>query len=613
MEELFYLDGIEIDIIPNSIARTLQANSIGELKDRQANFSSTVKAPFTPKNIATMKYLGVTGNESRQPYVKIPCKYVVEGIELVPFGFAVVKQTAKFYEFVIYDGNISLSEMLEGKKLNDLDWSLYNHNLNFTNYLGSFTNTSGYIYVKGRYVKSKSEDKDNYYASLDNNLDLQSPSFFIHTLFDMIITQNGHTWSGDISTDQNFLKCLTSVESGHNQVIVDGSPSEEFNGGYYFAPYSQTSTMNPFEDTNVIASWTTGTGWSNQVSVVGTWELLQGTSAYLEIKIGAAIITSKNIFSQIDLNELISFSCPPSSAVQLTIRSYSFDAGASFVVSYNIDVGMVATAFGDRHIAIDFSEIIGETTQLAFMKDIMQKFGLMFQKRAFSNHYDFVKTEDLFSDRANSEDWTDKIIELKKTVYKPPYAKTNIARYKYDTDIEPFADGVLEIDNDVVKYESTLFTSIFKASSLAGFYPAGRFQLYHWTHEAKVEDEVEYYEFLQTKDSLRFFNYEMYAGDTITYRFSDDSNTQQFTGDVPRFTMVDADFQFFLDTYYTKIKIAFDKFKLKTFIMHLDLLDIFNLDFKRLKYDKNTGKYYYLSKISNHKPSTLTNVELIEV
>jgi len=127
-----------VDIIPNTINRTLQINDLGSASDRQSNYSNTVKLPMTDRNKLIFEFLGVIGNTSRAPYKELPCSYSVNGIPLIINGLAVIEATSDVYEVVIYDGLIDLSERLKGKTISDLNYSDLNHFLNVPNFTNSF-------------------------------------------------------------------------------------------------------------------------------------------------------------------------------------------------------------------------------------------------------------------------------------------------------------------------------------------------------------------------------------------------------------------------------------------------------------------------------------------
>ena len=115
MEEL-YINNIQIELKSSTVARTLQINDLGDVVDRQSNYSNNIKIPKSPNNIRAFEMLGISGNTTRLPYENLVVKYVVNGIELISEGKGVVKNTNSSYNLVVYDGNISMTDLLGDKQ-----------------------------------------------------------------------------------------------------------------------------------------------------------------------------------------------------------------------------------------------------------------------------------------------------------------------------------------------------------------------------------------------------------------------------------------------------------------------------------------------------------------
>ena len=118
-EELLYINDTLIELPEKSISYTLQVNDLSEVKDRNAHYSNNIKIPKTVNNIRNLEMLAVTGNITELPYNSVSVKYVVDGIELISEGKGLLKNTNKFYNLVIYDGNIVLTELLGKSTLSE--------------------------------------------------------------------------------------------------------------------------------------------------------------------------------------------------------------------------------------------------------------------------------------------------------------------------------------------------------------------------------------------------------------------------------------------------------------------------------------------------------------
>jgi hypothetical protein len=469
-EELLYLNGKQAEIYPDTISRTIQINSIGDLKDRQANYSNTIKIPRTPENVKLMDFLGVIGDVSLKPYRYVNCKYVVDGIELVPFGTAVIKQTTfgnnDDFELVIYDGNFSIKGALENKNLNDLDFSAYNHNLTLQEYLDSWEYTDGYVYADGVFVDNNTDDY--VFENTNRYVDLKSPSFYVHTLFDMIITQAGFTWSGEIQNDIDFNSVLTSMKLGYERTIIEAGDGQNIYNDDFAASVA-LNQASPFNDTNeldqllisgdqVLEFTFDGSFNDSNTGSVKFYISVNGTEEYsFNLTDFSGNITLTPNVSVSGLNQVVTFG--------FYATSNEIASGSNTITyNYDVNVNIDESTLESKYVEIRFEDIIGDDAQIDFLKDIMQRYGLVFQKRAFENHLDFIKIEDLLIDKPNAIDWSDKLVSVDSAMYKPNYKRFNYANYKYDSDVEPFANGTMSVDNETLPFAGDLFTSLFTAS-----------------------------------------------------------------------------------------------------------------------------------------------------
>lgn len=209
--EALFLNGKQVDIIPNTLTLNFQVNDLGELKDRQSDYSNRFKLPLTANNIEVMENLGIPGDVSPAPYQNIPAKYVIEGVELIPKGFAVVNEIqeddeVRFYDCVIYSNNIDFFKAIEGKSIRDLNWSDIDHHLTYNKVIESFSGSLDYIYAIAGYA-GRIPVQNNF------NLKYMLPSVWLHVIFDRIFTEAGFTYEGDIFTDPEFTSMIVGASS----------------------------------------------------------------------------------------------------------------------------------------------------------------------------------------------------------------------------------------------------------------------------------------------------------------------------------------------------------------------------------------------------------------
>lgn len=579
--EQLYINDILIELAPRAVSRTLQVNNFREVKDRQANYSNNIKIPKTRTNTETFEFLGLIGSTTRLPYEQVDVKYVLDGIELISVGKGIFKSTTDYYNLVIYDGNISMSDLLGNSTLADLDYSSYNHDLTYMEFLDSFTNTSGYIYgIKGTSA-----------VNINNAI----PSFYIHTLFDMIFTQVGYTISGAILTNTDYKSRVTTADIGFdNTLTVDVT-------NVYTQAHSNSPSVN--------------TGSKVYTDILLDTKVVAADGVYKIDFTGTGIITvtSGNDYSvQVKRNGILQDSIAFTSGAQ--IDSYSLYAENTDSITVNIriesefDGSIWLYAFTENfttEISLDesyyeiaFEDIMGSTKQIDFVKDVMQRFNLSFRKTRNVDEIEFLTSEALLTDTTNSEDWSEKFSKKTGESYSSNFAQDNIFKYKYDESGDDFADGHLLVNNTNAPTSKTILTSIFKASLKVG----SDYVLNYWNEDNEPE-----------QDGLRIFKITTASDPSFAFRLNSSSNYITISKTVAYLDFSDLSYQEELDNNYGTFKQMLDDYKIITVECNLSIVDIYNVDFFKLKSFSQLGRTYYLNRILNYKSNRVTKVELIQI
>jgi hypothetical protein len=590
MDEL-YINDVLIELENSSVSTTLQVNDLAELKDRQANYSNNIKIPITPNNIIALEMLGIIGSKSSIPYVKVVARYVVNGIELIKKGKGVVRKSSTFYSLVIYDGNNSMLDLMADKELQSLDWSSYDHSLTNSTMISSFTNTSGYIYCLGKFWDGSTAGQ---FAT-----NVTSPSFYCHTLWDMIFADMGKTTSGTFLTSTEFKSRVLSMSTGYSRDLNDN-----FTTSY---TSTHTTASDGIADDTGTSSVTTQYLFDTftateekpyRILFSGNVEIIDGDNVRFVIKQGgietASIpIENGDIFitrnMELSVSEVVNVYIESTSTLK-TATNYFNTINPEFTTQIQKSFSFVT---------INLDELIGNTKRKDFIKDIMQRFGLMF--REVGDNYEFIRIKDLLIDRDNAEDWTDKFSSIKNINYTPNYAQVNRFKYIYDdTDtVQDFADGEMLLDNYNLPISKTILTSIFKASNLEGATNI----LLHWKGQDVSPND----------DGLRIFKINS-SNENVKYKFNHDAiSTLTFVGTHPVLSFSPLYYQGEINNYYLEVQSMFNRFKSYTLMMNLSLIDIVNIDFHKLKYIKQLGQYFYLNKISSFKNNKSTKVQLIQI
>ena len=576
----------------------MQVNDIAEIKDRNADYSNNVKIPKSPTNVLTFEMLGITGTLTRLPYTKVDVKYVVDGIELISDGKGIIKNTNKYYNLIIYDGNISMFELIGDARMNELDFSSYNHTLTQTIFTDSFTNTDGYIYALAEFFLDST-----FFSVID--IDLTSPSLFMHTLFSNIFTEKGYTISGAILTDTDFKSRLISMNNGYDRFTTENKTFKQVLISNQFESESYGTT--PTNATFLIDTYTAVTTVTHTINVNGKINVQAGSDYEIvffvnNVRKDAVDVPVLNTAFQLDHNiqlsigDVLEIHVGANSTIVVTTEKIQFDTDWTHTIYEN-----------NLSITIDFALLMGEMKQIDFVKDVMQRFGMMFKKTKNDLNFEFTTMKTVLTDKAGSENWTDKNPRFINERYKPSYAQVNFLKYKYNDDSDAntelvYADGEIVIPNVNLDFSKTLFTSVFKAST---FTNSGFWTLSHWITK---ENEI-----IINEDGLGVFK-QIDSGGSFQFRFNGDSGgSSPFTGTFPLLNFDSLFYSKEIANWYKEFESMLSDFKFLTLEMNLSVVDIYEIDFFKLKYFKQFSQYYYLNKVISFRKGKNTRVELIQI
>ena len=643
MTEQLYLNRELVDIIPNSISRTLQVNEVGKITQRQASYSDTISLPRTERNVKILEYLGVIGNTSRKPYSTIRADYVVNGLYLVENGIAIIQETDEFFSVNIFDGVISLKKLLAEKTLANLPYSEMNHYLDINVFQDSFSNTEGYIYGIGDFGFM-----DTVGTAARVRLERQIPSVFVHTIWDKIFQQAGVPYYGAFFAENQDFK---------TEVItpVQGYPVEDLD----FTETSIAPTLNavqitksilteePIVDREVI-EWTNRIDapsyytWINESTLKSnetfnlqarlnfTYTIDDQTDLRIEFLRNGGIIGSKLLPDTGGTSSSFSFNfnitLVPDDEISFRVRATSgvlslpmpiFDepepTPIENVVSYTISNSSILANWEiSDGFEIDFNQIMPQMSQLDFIRDVMKRYGLLVRRvpERLGGGFEFVKFEDILTAQGSKEDWSEKFVNIEKENYEVDYAQINRAKYNYDEDYEVAAyDGSIVIDNENAEPEDDMFESPYTIPTIGRRLLATPSNIFLFRHKVweLTDDGVR-----PLNSPVRLFRLNYFTG-LMSVSYFEDSAAVTIEGEIPILTLNDIGLQYFLNTYYNGFHKLVNSYKELEVQVHLTALDLYRLDFFKLKYFKQTGKYYFLEKITNRIGNPISKATLIEI
>lgn len=618
------VNGYELDLYDKALINlNYQLNNVSDLSTRNSTYSNTITLPRTSTNTLIFESLGMVGNISTIPYKKVICNYTQNDIPLIRDGYLQVTDTSEdSFKVVMYDGIVDLEEKLKGKKLEDLNLTEYNHFITKDTYTDSFDNTSGYIYALA-----------NYGAELDTfndiRIDYQAPSLFMHTIWDRIFTEAGYTYSGAILETDDFKNKLVTptngwevVESATTETFLMTFSIDELDVFYgnnvpttipYDFEFNEDTTPSGFTLTNV-NTITSNIDGVLKLDFTTTYDIEEGELVirYKKNNIPFYIGTVDKTDTGTTLSRTVYVEVVSGDTITggLEATTTTFDDGFHWRLQFTLNNTFdIYSQSGSPDQLIDFNKLYSGVTQTSFVKDVMQHYGIILQSED-NNHLEFTTMQSLLADKSNAEEWTNNLVEITNEDYVlKDYGINNYFKYLYEKDVTEFDyDGTLIVNNEHLDFEKSLIQSNFKIR-LTSFYRGGNllYSVPLWLTE--VKDLVTTIK--KQTIGLSFFNYYR-SPETFNIKLFSTGPGTSYSGNYPFLDQQGIEYQYFIDNYYSNINQMLNRNKVVTATMNLNEIELRNLDFFRLKYLKQTGKYYYLNMVKS--PSNgITKVELVEI
>lgn len=616
MERLI-VQGEDLDLYPDSrLSMNFRINTISDISSRNSTYSNTVSIPRTPKNQRIFEYAGIIGSNGRAPYKKTRCTYQIGVITIIENGYLYLTTTTpEEYKVVLFDGIIDIQENLGEKTLKDLDLTAYDHSLTRATYEASFPNTSGYVYGVA-----------DYGVSIDKDITIehQGPSMFAHTIWDQIFIDAGLTYTGDFFTNNtDFYEYVVTPSAGfvsenatEVQYIGEEGSQEQYVANDYggYVPVQVEQPLDPIlsnTDSRIQVNQA-GEMYINYNGILSFKVLGGGTATkynqgYQMVRVNGV----QKFFFELDIDE--------GGAVS-GFKTYQIGVSVGDTVSFyaewypqQIDSNLYSLWI-DNSVSVEVSQVIEgfdivikdtlpEAKQVDFLKDMMQRYGLIMRKSQLSDTYEFIEIEKLLSDGSNVVDFTSKVVKFNNETYVSGYAQHNKAAYLYPSDSTSTPqDGEILIVNEVAPISKTIFKSIFEMP-LTTYSAHGEviYKIPIW------EDKITNVDTKESKPKLMKINR---VTKTVPTRYFTPNSTTDISAAFPFLVLTNVNYGYFLTTYYPRFKELLQDYKEIEVELNLNPVDIHNLDFFKLVYLKQTGRYYYLDSI---KTGSKTTAKLIEI
>jgi hypothetical protein len=597
-EVRLYLDGELVDIDPNTVVvETKQINDFFEFQGRQASFTKDFNIPLTNISSKVLDRIGDTYNTSIKPYRNIKADLYRGGTSTIIDGTFNIKTVLekKYVRGSIQDGINSLFTSMGNKSIASLNFSGITHKFEDMTVLSSFTNEweQGYIYAFSDF---------GLFDETDVDLRYQVPSLFMRWIFDQIFIDSGFTYSyrgnDNPFESADFKTKIISLNKGFVfkdvpdapvlKLEIDGLDTVTEDGRVYmrlievYDPDNYHSvSSSPNENQSLI------------IPLVGDARIvieLDGNTLYtIEEQFGF----SHSVFVYLSINSNIKVY-----SESISGADYSYD----FTFKMFIDSG---------NNVINFNSYLSNLKQKDFFKAILQMYGLIVQREKGTNNYEFIKIEELFLNRTDAQDLSDKQHKFisQKFDYKN-YGQVNDLKYNYDDSGADFADGFFYIDDETISKSTTLLTLPFKAPKLSGTSFNDEFLFETPLFEVQRNDDGTIKEVKPKNSTAYIMNVGVKNG---SFDYNTGGATVSYTGSIAIANFEGLNFNLLISNNYSSFVRTIGRAKIAEVEMELSGNDVYQFDFLRLIYLRNEQRYYYCNKIINFRENKVTKMSLLEV
>jgi hypothetical protein len=483
-----WINGIECDVLSETIEIDRSIADINDLGARRGTVTKTIELPYTAKNIATFgypvdvsAYEMLNNNTTNDAVIYDVCE-VLRGKAKI---MEVIRD--KQINIIIYSDNSDWKTLLQNKLLKELDYSAYNHILNLSNILGTWSYDYPYLYPIVDFGKVAT----TLLPDLDRTLTtrLMYPAVQLRMLVEKMFQEIGYAIDSDIIDSAFFrrLYCyypkrVTQNNNSTNRFIAgvsatyaitsDGDTTIAFDndstggrydndGAYNTTTHIYTATCDPITNFKTAVKFRNNaanavtfhlrilkqclSGGTVQLATSETKTLTTGQTYTLSCETGNEhMITGESIYVQVSITE-------QATTVNLSVIASGSDLYSSSF--WNVPSGNSYNSAG-----VDLQWMVPDVTCLEFLQAIKDKFNLYFEADTKLRRVR-IETRDTFfgSSSVDLTQLLDRSKEIKFSFVDKP--KRLIIQDKFDS-----SDGNLKKINDLFGQVTHDFDTVFSNS-----------------------------------------------------------------------------------------------------------------------------------------------------
>jgi len=662
----------------NPIALTFQINNLADVQNQQGNTSNQFKLPLTQRNRQLLGFPDDVAFTSILPYRQYQAKIIQNGLEIIPYAIAELNSIEQdMANITVLSGNVDFFDAIDGNIYDmgdstsrwsdygsNLVWKPYDHIWNIDNVVTSQTKTDGWIWPVVDYGLISNSD---FTTPID--VRYQRPGFFIKTAIDLLLQSAGYKGTGSLLADPLYplLICQFSNSSFDHGTDYQNDPDfrsiqaqtgQNFSASYTnpanpdgYIPFSvilsdPSNSYRPSSDGYFAAEITSVTiAFSFSLAFTSTNPSHASYSSKLAIQLRLFDLNDSTV-NTVLTEQIFDYAARGSgNAITATNQTISFDtvlqAGQNLKVVYEFSgyTGGSFTLFEGATFAvtnkiqtvqfgqtIQCERILPDISQKDFLKDTLQRFGIVCQTDIANQTISFNSFKDIVNNIPIANDWTAKCVNQGKQVsfQLGSYSQVNYMQYKTDENVLPLKFGwsQINIDDQTLPASGTLFESVFGVTLNRPYYGGTIAQI------KMIDDTTTSDDFTIGVSPRILIDQKLdiaASGKTVT--FVDGTNTRVvndyistpyfYKPDAPQLTPGYGQGSLLFDDlrikYYPELEKILSQAKLVTRYFLLTPSDILELDLLIPVYLQQDGAYYYINKIDSWRKGQPCKVELVKL
>ncbi|RKD19008.1 hypothetical protein BCY91_14115 [Pelobium manganitolerans] len=641
-----YINDVLMDMSAKTIIGvTKQISDVGDIDKVKGNTTNQFKLPLTKKNIEALGIPGDLNFSKGMEYRLLRAKYIENGLEVIPYGFASIEAVNEFIEVRVISGNIEFFDLLTGniKELFSPEFETQhglpslNHYWDIASIIYSLGNTTGYIYPL--------VDYGNLTADTLLRCEEMRPAVFVSAVMERIFIKTGFKFEGDVFQDPEYLAEILPF-SGDKMEQAPGSSdfalratklsTQNGDSGPWFQvsiPDAGTSNASGRWQNNRYTFLKSGTvkfkvkaivSGSNNVEKMFTIGLQRNEDEYVGVFLGTKKMFA---FGQASVSDYVK------KTIEFETEELAFNAG-DYVRMYanrNTTSGPFPSrssyVYPETYIEvipgaalyksmIDIRSVLPDDDIKTFLKNFMFRFGLVVQTDNIRKTVSFRPFSDIKKNKMIAVDWTDKVdqsLPANREFKIGSYGQRNYFVYKEDQSVsKELGKGIISIADESLPVEKTVITSLYAASETV--YRAGGLPAV-FINKITESDKLDGKKDFTVNTAQRIAR--IYRTNARVEFAEGDYRREVDRYDFPAtyFNMPDIGLGFdkILEKRYRELVEVLTLTKKVTENIRLNEVDISEFDFFTPVYLGKYAMYFYVNKISNYVDGQKTKVELIRL